>query len=170
VPTPIRVPALALLLVLSLVGAACGGGGDGKPKAGTPAATGVAPDCASVAPLALVKKTLDLSLTGPTSQPSPGGTTCVYGSTGGNSATQTVQLNGNVDKDSFAIVRDGFKSAHNPVNTIKGWGDEAYAAKVVFTVNLNTFAVRKGAVSAVISSTAEFDNIKKLMKEVLKKL
>jgi hypothetical protein len=170
VPTRTRLSAVVVLLAVSLIGAACGGGGDSKPKEGTPAATGITPDCASVAPLALVKKTLDFDLTGPTSQKSPGGTTCVYGSTGGNSATQTVQLNGNVDKDSFAIVRNGYKSAHNPVSTIKGWGDEAYAAKVVFTVNINTFAVRKGRVSAVITSTAEFDHIKKLMKEVLKKL
>ena len=160
-----------MLLVLGLVGGACGGGGDHKPKPGTPAATGIAPDCATVAPLDLVNQTLDLKLEGPTSQPSPSGTTCTYGfAAGKGNAVQTVLVNSNVDKASFAIPRDGLKAANNPVKKIGGWGDEAYAATVYTFVNSNIFGVRKGRVSVVIQSTSDYDHLKKLMTAVLAKL
>jgi hypothetical protein len=81
-----------------------------------------------------------------------------------------VQINGQVTSESFNVMRDGLKSANNPVKKISGWGDEAFAATVYFVAVENNFAVRKGQVSVVIHSTADYDHVKKLMKLVLAKL
>jgi hypothetical protein len=161
------VPVVAVVTGVTL--AACGGGGHHSYKAGTPAVTGVAPNC-SVVPLDLVKKTLDNKATGPVSEPKPDGTTCTFGFPTGSSVLATVQLTGHVDTDSFNVLRDGLKASNNPVNKIKGWGDEAYAAATHRFETTNIFAVRKGQVSVVITSTADFDHIKKLMKELLAKM
>lgn len=56
------------------------------------------------------------------------------------------------------------------VSTIKDWGDEAYASTVFGYATVNNFAVRKGKVSVVIISTAEYKEIRNLMKAVLAKL
>jgi hypothetical protein len=164
-------PIVALLVVVGLTAGACGGGGGGghSYKAGTPAATGVPPDCSAV-PLDLAKKTLGLDLTGPIPGTRADGVACTFHHAEGGSATEAVQLNGNVTQDSFAFIKNGLKSANNPVNNIHGWGDEAYAAVVRYVVVENIFAVRKGHVSVVIQSTADYDHIKKLMKAVLAKL
>ena len=168
-PITTRAVPLILLLVAGLVAAACGGG-DSKPKPGTPAATGVVPDC-SVVPLDVARKSLKMELTGPLAQDRPGGLSCIFTrSAGGRSATETVLFNGNEDKKSFAVVRDGFKDANIKVNKIGGWGDEAYAVRVLTFVPQNTFAVRKGRVSVTITSAAEFDEIRTLMKTVLEKI
>ena len=159
-----------LLLVVGLGLAGCGGGGDSKPKPGTPAATGVAPDC-SVVPLDLVKKSLGLEVTGPSAQTRPSGTACIFPRPGGGpSAVETVLFSGNQDKASFAIIRDGYKTNNIKVNKIGGWGDEAYAVKIRLYANLNTFSVRKGKVAVSINSVAEFDQLKKLMKAILEKV
>jgi hypothetical protein len=100
-----------------------------------------------------------------------GGVTCSFSrSHGGTAAVDQVLLNSNVDEESFARFRDGYKASNNPVKKIKGWGDEAYAATVFFYSDNNNFAVRKGKVSVIITSTADYDHIKKLMKAVLAKL
>ena len=166
--TPTRVAPLVLLLVAGLAGTACGGGG-GKPKPGTPAATGVAPDC-SVVPLDLARKSLKMELTGPLAQQRPNGTSCIFTrSAGGRSANETVLFTGNEDKESFALIRDGYKDANIKVNKIGGWGDEAYAVRVLTFVPQNTFSVRQGRISVTITSAAEFKEVRALMKEVLKK-
>jgi hypothetical protein len=169
VRTPIRVVPLVLLLVAGLAGAACGGGSS-KPKPGTPAATGDTPDC-SVVPLDLAKQSLKLELTGPTEQPRPNGTSCIFTrSAGGRSATEIVLFTGHEDKKSFAIVRDGYKESNIKVSKIGGWGDEAYAVRVLTFIPQNTFSVRKGKVSVTITSVAEFKEIRTLMKTVLEKI
>lgn len=148
--------------------AACGGGGHSY-KAGTPAVTGAAPtDCSSL-PLDMVAKTLGIELIGPGVAPRPGGgVTCTFPhAKGGGNALETVQINGNVTPETFNILRNGLKSANNPVKKIGGWGDEAFAATVHFVAIENNFAVRKGRVSVVIQSTADYDHIKKLMKTAL---
>ena len=166
---PRRVPMLALVVAGSLVAGACGGGGHSY-KAGTPAVTGQAPDCSAV-PLDLVSKTLGMPLTGPSPGVTPTGTTCAFQHTkGGGSAPETIKLSSNVDDESFHIVRDGLKTANNPVKTIHGWGDDAYAATVFSVVNINNFAVRKGKVAVFIQSTAEYAKIRNLMKAILAKL
>jgi|SRR5581483_191464 len=164
-----RAPAVAVIVAAGLA-AACGGGGHHSYKAGTPAVTGQAPDC-SVVPLDLVTRTLGMPLTGPAQGITPTGTTCAFQHTkGGGSAPETIKLSGNVTDDSFHIVRDGLKTANNPVKTIHGWGDDAYAATVYSVVNINNFAVRKGKVAVFIQSTADYAKIKNLMKDILAKL
>ena len=192
-PTPIRVAPVALVVAVSLAAfslVACGGGHHSY-KAGTPAATGVSPSDCSLVPLDLVTTTLKLSLTGPSPGSRPGGVTCAFQHTkGGGSAPEVVQFGGNVTDESFHIVRNGLKSANNPVKTIHGWGDDAYAfgleclrravvgggpmhirrltdheARAPFDC-----AVRKGKVSVVIQSTADYPQIRNLMKAVLAKL
>jgi hypothetical protein len=174
VPTPSRpftFVAAAVLAVAGLLAAGCGGGGGHTYKAGTPAATGNVPDC-SVVPLDVVTKSLGMPLTGPAGGPRPGGGyTCTYLHVkGGGSAPEIMQLGANVTPESFAVVRNGLKTANNPIKTIHGWGDEAWAATVYNVVNENSFAVRKGKVSVLIQSTADYDHIKKLMRAVLDKL
>jgi len=140
-------------------------------KAGTPAATGQAPDCSAV-PLDLVNKTLKRELTGPVAGTRVDGVTCTYPaakSAGGGLADQ-VLLTSNADKASMAVVRNGLKEAHNKVNTIKGYGDEAFASTFYAYANINNFAVRKGKVSVTIISTADYKEIRALMKEILAKL
>ena len=162
-------PAVVCLVALGLLTTACGG--SKSYKAGTPAATGQAPDC-SVAPVDLVNRTLKRELTGPVAGTRQGGITCTYPaakSAGGGVADQ-VQLNSNVDKTSMDIVRNGLKQAHNKVNTIKGYGDEAFASTVYGYATINNFAVRKGKVSVLIISTADYKEIRALMKEILAKL
>jgi hypothetical protein len=163
-------PVVACFSALALVGGACGGG-DKTYKEGTPAATGQAPDC-SVAPLEAVNRTLKRELTGPVQDPRQGGVTCTYPAAkgGGGGAADQIQLNSNADKASMDIIRRGLKQANNPVKSIKGYGDEAFAATVFGYATINNFAVRKGKVSVVIISTAEYDQVKKLMKEILAKL
>lgn len=164
-----RVVPLALLAVAGLVGAACGGG-DSKPREGTPAATGVAPGC-DVVPLDLATKSLKLELTGPVEQKRPGGTTCVFARpAGGASATETVYFNANESKESFAIIREGYEKNNVKVNKIKGWGDEAYAVRIRLFVDTNTFSVRKGRIGVTITSVAEFPEVRTLMKEILKRV
>ena len=167
-----RAPGLVLVVVVAagLVGAACGGGGGHSYKAGTPAVTGPAPDCSAV-PLDLVTKMLGISVTGPAQGATPTGTTCAFQHTkGGGSAPETIKLSSNVTDESFNIVRDGLKSANNPVKKIGGWGDDAYAATVYSVVNINNFAVRKGKVAVFIQSTADYPKIRNLMKAILAKL
>ena len=169
--TRIRVAPLIFLLVvgLGLAGSACGGG-DSQPKPGTPAATGVAPDCSFV-PLDLVAKSLELEITGPLAQTRPNGNACIFARpSGGASAIETVLFNGNEDKQTFAIIRDGYKSNNIKVNNIGNWGDEAYAVKIRLFADLNTFSVRKGKVAVTITSVAEFDQLKTLMKAILEKV
>jgi hypothetical protein len=159
-----------LVLAASLLAAACGGGGSHTYQAGTPAATGQAPDC-SVVPHDLVTKTLGMDLNGPTQGSRPDGVSCAFQHVkGGGSAPESIQLNSNVTDETFHIVRDGLKSANNPVKTIHGWGDDAYAATVFSVVNINNFAARKGKVSVIIQSTADYPRIRTLMKDILAKL
>ena len=167
---------MALLAVVVLGGpalAGCGGGGEKTYKEGTPAATGEAPDC-SIVPLDLVRKTLKFEkLTGPIAQPKTNvaGWVCTFSHPGsGVESVEQVQLTGNATEESFAVMRDAYKANNNKVNNIKGWGDEAYATTVHFFSASNNFAVRKGKVSVHITSTSDYDNIKKLMKEVLAKI
>jgi hypothetical protein len=159
-----------LVAVLALVATGCGGG-DKSYKAGTPAATGQAPDC-SVIPADLVSRLLKRELTGPVAGTRQGGVTCTYPAAKGSGAgtTDQVQLNSNADKASMDVVRNGLKQAHNPVKTIKGYGDEAFASTVFGYATLNNFAARKGKVSVVIISTADYKEIRALMKDVLAKL
>jgi hypothetical protein len=160
---------VAGVLTVGLAVAGCGGGSHTY-KAGTPAATGNVPDC-SVVPLDVVTKSLGIPLTGPGGGTRPGGYTCNYIHVkGGGSAPELMQLGGNVTHETFQIVRNGLKAANNPIKTIHGWGDEAWAATVYNVVDENIFAVRKGKVSVLIQSTADYDHIKTLMKAVLDKL
>jgi hypothetical protein len=101
-----------------------------------------------------------------------GGFTCTYPRTkgGGGGTADQVQLNSNADKASMAIFTKGLKQANNKVSKIKGWGDEAYASTVFGYATINNFAVRKGKVSVVIISTAEYKEIRDLMKAILAKL
>jgi len=159
-----------VLLALGLLATGCGGGSKSY-KAGTPAATGQAPDC-SIVPVDLVNRTLKRELTGPVAGQRVGGITCTYPaakSAGGGVADQ-VQLTSNADKASMDIVRKGLKQANNPVKTIKGYGDEAFASTVYGYATINNFAVRKGKVSVLIISTADYKQIQALMKEILAKL
>jgi hypothetical protein len=157
------VPALAL--------GACGGGGDKTYKEGTPAATGKAPDCSAI-PLDVVQKMLKRpDLTGPSSGTRSDGVTCTFSAKGGGIADlNSVQLYNDVTEESFAIIRDGFKRNNNKVSKIKSWGDEAWASTVQFYSPTNYFAVRKGQVAVLITSTSDYEYMRDLMKEILKKL
>ncbi len=163
----------APIVLLAVAGLAIGGacGGSKSYKEGTPAATGQAPDCSAV-PLEFVNRTLKRELTGPVQDARQGGVTCTYPAAkgGGGGVADQVQLNSNADKASMDIIRKGLKQANNPVKTIKGYGDEAFASTVFGYATINNFAVRKGKVSVVIISTAEYDQVKDLMKEILAKL
>jgi hypothetical protein len=167
-----RNPVVGIVLVaVAVVAGGCGGGGGSHTyKAGTPAATGVAPDC-SIVPLDLVTKTLAMPLSGPTQGARSDGVVCAFQHTkGGGSAPESIQLEGHSTAETFAIVYNGLKSANNPVKKISGWGDEAYAATVFSVVNINNFAVRKGQVAVLIQSTADYPKIRTLMKAILAKL
>jgi hypothetical protein len=163
-------PVVAFLVVLALMATGCGGG-DKSYKEGTPAATGQAPDC-SVAPLDLVNQTLKRELTGPVADKRQAGWTCTYPAAkgGGGGAADQIQLNSNADKASMDIIRKGLSKANNPVRKIKGYGDEAFAATVFGYATINNFAVRKGKVSVILISTADYDQLKNLMKAILAKL
>ena len=160
---------MACFAVFALV-AGCGGG-DKSYKEGTPAATGQAPDC-SVVPLEVVNRTLKRELTGPVQDTRQGGVTCTYPAAkgGGGGAADQVQLNSNADKASMDVIRNGLQQANNKVSEIKGYGDEAFASSVFSYATINNFAVRKGKVSVVIISTAEYDQLEDLMKAILAKL
>ena len=161
---------VVFVIVLGLVAGGCGGG-DKSYKEGTPAATGQAPDC-SVAPLELVNQTLKRELTGPVAETRQGGITCTYphAKAGGGGTADQIQLNSNADNGSMEIFRKGLKQANNPVKRIKGYGDEAYASTVFGYATINNFAARKGKVSVVLISTADYDALEKLMKAILAKL
>jgi hypothetical protein len=164
-------PVVAPLVLAALAATGCGGG-DKSYKEGTPAATGKAPDC-SVAPLDLVNRTLKRELSGPVAEPRQGGgLTCTYphAKGGGGGATDQILLYSNASKESMATIREGLNKANNPVKKIKGYGDEAFAATVFGYATINNFAVRKGKVSVHIISTADYDEVKNLMKAVLAKL
>jgi hypothetical protein len=157
-------------VALALGAGGCGGGKKSY-KEGTPAATGQAPDCA-VVPIDLVRKTLKRQdLNGPSQGPRADGITCSFSTPGSGLADlNQVQLYNNSDKETFAVIRDGFKKNNSKVNKIKGWGDEAWAATVQFYSPTNYFAVRKGKVAVLITSVSDFKYIRDLMKTVLAKL
>ena len=161
---------VAFVAVLALAATGCGGG-DKSYKEGTPAATGQAPDC-SVVPLDLVNRTLKRQLTGPVPGARMGGVTCTYpaAKSGGGGAADQVHLNSNADTASMDIIRNGLKQFKNPVKKIKGYGDEAFASTVYGPATINNFAVRKGKVSVVINSTADYKELQELMKAILAKL
>jgi len=161
---------VACVVILGLVAAGCGGGSKSY-KEGTPAATGQAPDC-TVAPADLASQTLKRELTGPVAESRMGGFTCTYprAEGGGGGTADQVLLNSNANKASMEIFTNGLKQANNKVSKIKDWGDEAYAATVFGYATINNFAVRKGKVSVVIISTAEYKEIRALMKAILEKL
>ena len=163
-------PVVACFAAFALVVAGCGGG-DKSYKEGTPAATGQVPDC-SVAPLDLVNGMLKRELSGPVAETRTGGFTCTYPAAkgGGGGTTDQIQLNSNASKASMAIFTNGLKQANNKVGKIKGYGDEAYAATVFGYATINNFAVRKGKVSVTIISTADYKEIRELMKAILAKL
>jgi hypothetical protein len=163
-----------VLLAVALTGlaqAGCGGGGHSY-KAGTPAATGQAPDC-SVVPVEVVKEALKRDVLPAIGEPrGAGGVTCTFNQAkgAGAGAAEQVQLNSDASKETMERLKAPLEQAHNPVKTIKGWGDQAFAWTVYYYSNINNFAVRKGKVSVTIVSTAGYDDIKKLMKAVLAKL
>lgn len=154
-------------MVTSLALAGCGG--SKSYREGTPAATGQAPDC-SILPLDLVTEALELELSGPVADSKNNGVVCKFSHPRAGVAVERVELNSNADKESFALVPDALKQADNPVKKIKGWGDEAYASTVHFFNPINNFAVRKGKVSVLITSSTDYEHIQKLMKEILAKL
>lgn len=164
-------PVAACFAAFALVATGCGGG-DKSYKEGTPAATGQVPDCSVAAPLEVINRTLKRELTGPVQDTRQNGLTCTYPAAkgGGGGVADQVQLNSNADEASMDIIRKGLKQANNPVKTIKGYGDEAFASTVFGYATVNNFAVRKGKVSVIIISTAEYDQIKDLMKAILAKL
>ena len=139
---------VVVFVALGLVATGCGGG-DKSYKAGTPAATGQAPDCSAV-PVDLVNRTLKRELTGPVPGARQGGTTCTYpaAKSGGGGNADQVQLNSNADKASMAIISNGLKQAHNKVNKIKGYGDEAFASTVYGYATINNFAASADAPSS----------------------
>ncbi|MEW6476066.1 MAG: hypothetical protein AB1679_27735 [Actinomycetota bacterium] len=153
-----------------LVAGACGGG-DKNYEEGTPAATGEAPDC-SIVPLDVVRASLKREdLQGPAQGSRADGITCTFSTPGSGLADlNQVQLYNHVTEDSFAVIRDGFKRNNNKVNTIKGWGDEAWASTVQFYSPTNYFGVRKGKVAVLITSTSDYEHIRDLMKKILAKL
>ena len=161
-------PVVACVAACALVVSGCGGG-DKTYKEGTPAATGQAPDC-SVAPLELVNRTLKRELTGPVQARRQNGVTCTYPAAKGIGVGDQIALNSDADKASMDIIRDGLSQAKNPVKSIKGYGDEAFASSVFAYTTTNNFAVRKGKVSVILTSTAEYDDMKNLMKAILAKL
>ena len=156
-----------------VAGSACGGGdkvAGGKPEKGSPADTGDSPNCSTV-PLELAEEKLKLDLEGPSQNERPSGFSCVFRRPGGGAgAVETVLFTGNESEEGFKIIRDGYEKANIKISNIKGWGDEAYAVNVRTYVQQNTFAVLKGRVSVIITSTAGFDEIRKLMKPVLEKV
>jgi hypothetical protein len=158
------------LVAVALLGA-CGGGGDKSYKEGTPAATGAAPDC-SILQIDFVRSALKRpDLNGPAQGSRVDGVTCTFSTPGSGLADlNSVQLYNNVTEDSFAVVRDGFKKNNSKVNNIKGWGDEAWASTVQFYSPTNYFGVRKGRVAVLITSTSDYEHIRKLMKDILAKL
>ena len=162
----------ALLAVSGLILAACGGG-EKTYDAGTPAATGQAPDC-SIVPLDLVRKSLGFEkLEGPIAEPKTVGQgwVCTFSHPGaGVESVEQVQFTGNATEEDLSLVRDRYEASNNEVNKITGWGDQALATSVYFFTTSNNFYVRKGKVMVHITSTAEYDNIKKLMKEILEKI
>jgi hypothetical protein len=166
--TRTRLAPVAALAVAALVVA---GGCSHGYKAGTPAVTGTAPDCSAV-PADLVSRTLGKQATGPIAETRPGGVACTFpDQANARLPVAQVTLTGNVDKDSFERTRENFKVNNVPVKNIGGYGDEAYAAAVIILGATNyTFAARKGAVSASITSTASEKDLKALMKELLAKL
>lgn len=165
-----RIAPLLLVAATGLAGAGCGGGGDSKPREGSPAATGEAPGCEAV-PLEVASRMLKLELTGPVETKRANGTTCVFARpAGGASATETVFFTANESKEGFGIIRDGYESNNVKVNEIDGWGDEAYAVRIKLFVDTNTFAVRKGRIGVTIQSVADFPEIRNLMKEILNRV
>jgi hypothetical protein len=162
---------VVLVAVAGAVAAAACGGGSKSYKEGTPAATGQAPDC-SVLPLDLVRTTLKRpELQGPNQGKRADGVTCTFSTPGSGLADlNQVQLYNNVTEERFAIIRDGFKRNNNKVSKIKGWGDEAWASTVQFYSPTNYFGVRKGQVAVLITSISDYENMRALMKAVLKQL
>jgi hypothetical protein len=166
-----RGKALVVFVVgLGLVAGGCGGG-DKSYKEGTPAATGQAPDC-SVAPLDVVNRTLKRELSGPVQEPRQNGVTCTYPAAkgGGGGTADQVLLYSNASKASMDLIRNGLKQTNNKVGKIKGYGDEAFASTVFGYATINNFAARKGKVSVHIISTADYKEIRTLMKEILARL
>jgi hypothetical protein len=156
---------------MALGAGACGGGGEKSYKAGTPAATGEAPDC-SVVPIEIVRTTLKREdLQGPSQGQRSDGVTCTFATPkSGLADLNSVQLYNNQDEESFSTIPDSFRKNNNKVSKIKGWGDQAYASTVQFYSPTNYFGVRKGKVAVLITSTSDYKNMQKLMKEILAKL
>ena len=158
---------LPIALLATCLVAACGSPGaspSASPSAPTspaPSAAALVPGC-ELAPAALVKAHLGLTVSDPVATTTTKVTTCAY-AIGSNPYGVLIRFQVGQDSASFATGRAGFPATAN----VSGLGDEAYSS----VANLyTTLVARKGTTGILITSRATFVGERSLMVVLLSKV
>ena len=126
-----------------------------------PSAAATRPGC-DLAPAALVKAQLGLTVSDPNVTTTTQVTTCAY-AVGSNPFGVLIRFQVNQDQGSFATGRAGFPSTVD----VSGLGDEAYSS---VANGYSTLVARKGSIGILITSRATLTAERSLMVILLSKL
>jgi hypothetical protein len=128
----------------------------------TPTGPTAAPGCA-LAPVSLIKETLNLDVNPPSQSTADSETECTYLPVGGANAV-VIRFAVDEDATSFAGRRHDSDSSGEPTSDVPGVGDEAYSSTTEFgeTITIATTA-RKGTVVIELVADATVDKEKALL-------
>jgi hypothetical protein len=128
----------------------------------TPTGPTAAPGCA-MAPVSLIKETLNLDVNPPTQTTAGAETECTYLPVAGANAV-VIRFAVDEDATSFASRRHDSDAGGEPTSDVPGVGDEAYSSTTEFgeTITITTTA-RKGTVVIELVADATVDKEKALL-------
>ncbi len=128
------------------------------------------PGCA-LAPAALIKTTLGMSLREPTESFDDTEIDCTYVPVQESDLTILLRFRLGQDHASFVTYRTDSETNGEPTTDITDVGDEAYFSTTEFGVTItHTVAARKGSVVLIVSAPTSLDSVKNLTRQILASL
>ena len=125
-----------------------------------------APTCALV-PAAVIKASLNLTVSEPTQTTIGSTVTCEYGPANGTPAV-IVKFTTGEDKDSFARARRSLDNGGQPTSDVPGLLDEAYVSSTEHgDAVTNSLVARKGSTTISVVAAATLESEKSLVVKVL---
>ncbi len=134
--------------------------------AGSAFAQGEEPSCA-LAPPALIKKYLGLTVYEPREALNPPVTVCSYFTS--SAGSMIVRFEVDVSAEAFLATREGLDAGGQDTEDLKGLGDDAFTSTIgAGTIVANTVIAIKGSTEVLVTSTAPLKKAAKLVKKLLK--